>query len=302
MNSRFLAVAAVALLCCACSQTPLTTPLLDQARGDYVAATNNALIATYASSEFKQAGDALEQANSAAARNESLAKVDQLAYVARQNIASARETAKGRAAEADVASAGRQRDQIQLAQRTTEADRAKQEADRAKLEAERAKSDAEQSKAMANQAQRDADAARAQAASLEAQLADLAAKKTERGLVITFGDVLFATDEARLLPGGMANLHKLADVLRQHPERRVTVEGFTDSTGTPAHNQALSERRADAVRAALQQEGIDPGRVLIHGYGPEYPVASNATAAGRQLNRRVEIVLSDENGRVPPRT
>lgn len=295
MNTRFLTLLGAALLAAACSQTPLTTPLLDQARGDYVAASNNPLIATYASSEFKQAGDALDQANGAAARNESLAKVDQLAYVARQKIATAREVAKGRAAEADVANAGRQRDQVQLAQRTAEADRARIDAERAKADADRAKNDAERARS-------DANAARAQSASLEVELAVLAAKRTERGIVVTFGDVLFATDQARLLPGGMSNVRKLADVLQQHPERRVTVEGFTDSTGALAHNQALSERRADAVRAALQQDGVDPGRVLVRGYGPEYPVASNATAAGRQLNRRVEIVLSDENGRVPPRT
>ncbi|MES2127977.1 MAG: OmpA family protein [Pseudomonadota bacterium] len=288
MSTRFLSLAGAALLCVACSQTPLTTPMLDQARGDYVAASNNPQIATYAPAEFKAASDALEQANGAAARNDSLNKVDQLAYLAKQKIATAREVAKGRAAEADVANAARQRDQVQLAQRTAEADRAKNDAAHAKIDADSAK--------------RDADAARAQAASLEVQLAILAVKKTERGLVVTFGDVLFATDQARLLPGGLSNVHKLADVLQQHPERRVTVEGFTDSTGTAAHNQVLSEHRADAVRAALQQEGIDPGRVLVRGYGPEYPVASNATAAGRQLNRRVEIVLSDENGRVPPRT
>lgn len=120
-------------------------------------------------------------------------------------------------------------------------------------------------------------------------------------MVITLGDVLFGTDMARLNPEGLRTAKKLADVLQQNPQRTVLVEGFTDSTGTAAHNQELSERRATSVRTALQEMGIAPERVAVRGYGQAYPVASNTTAQDRQLNRRVEIVLSDASGKVPQR-
>ena len=132
-----------------------------------------------------------------------------------------------------------------------------------------------------------------QADALAAQLAELQAKQTERGIVITFGDVLFNTDQAVLTEGGQRTLRKLADVLNQNPDRSVMVEGFTDSTGSSAHNLELSQRRAEAVRSALMAMGIEGTRVATRGYGEAYPVAGNDSAGNRQLNRRVEIVLSD---------
>jgi outer membrane protein OmpA-like peptidoglycan-associated protein len=94
----------------------------------------------------------------------------------------------------------------------------------------------------------------------------------------------------------MRTAQKLADVLQQNPQRKVLVEGFTDSTGSSAYNQELSDRRATAVRTALTAMGIAADRVAIRGYGEAYPVAGNDTAQSRQMNRRVEIVLSDETG------
>ena len=144
-------------------------------------------------------------------------------------------------------------------------------------------------------------AALTQAAILEAQLAELAARKTERGIVITLGDVLFATDQARLTPDGMRTAQKLADVLQQNPQRAVLIEGFTDSTGSSAHNQELSERRASAVRGTLQEMGVARQRITIRAYGEAYPIAANDTAPSRQLNRRVEIVLSGDDGTIQQR-
>ena len=310
MNKAFprLAMLAAAAMLAACSSMPLSTPMLDQARGDFVAANNNPQVSTYAPLEFKQASDALELANAAAAHQESLDKVDKLAYLAKQKIATATEIAKQKAAEADVAAARSQRDQLRLQARTAEADRAKSEADRAKMDANAAQAQAVAAQGAAADAQRQAMAAESQtrdaqarAASLESQLADLQAKKTERGLIITIGDVLFGTDQARLTPAGMATVQKLADVLNQNPTRNVLIEGFTDSTGGHAHNQELSERRADAVRAALTQMGVARERVAMRGYGEAYPVAPNDNAGNRQLNRRVEIVLSNEGVAIAPR-
>ncbi|MFZ3287075.1 MAG: DUF4398 domain-containing protein, partial [Telluria sp.] len=119
------AALASAILLGACSTLPTTTPALDQARGDFVAANNNPQVSTYAPLEFKQASEALDQANAAAARKDSLDKIDKLAYLAKQRIAIAREVAARKAAEADIANSARQRDQVRLEARTAEAERAR---------------------------------------------------------------------------------------------------------------------------------------------------------------------------------
>lgn len=287
-------ILAIAALVGACSSGPGTTSLLDQTRSEYRMAQSNPNVANYASLEMKQAGDALAQANAAASGNDSAEKIDKLAYLARQKIALTQEVAKQKSAEAEVVSAGKQRDQIRLDQRTTEADQAKASAEQSKVAAQVAQGEAAA-------AQRKTQEAQARAAQLEAQLADLAAKKTERGMVITLGDVLFGTDLARLNVEGMRTAEKLANVLQKNPQRTVLVEGFTDSTGTAAHNQDLSERRATAVRGALQELGVARERVAIRGYGEAYPIAANDTAQNRQLNRRVEIILSDDTGKISPR-
>jgi outer membrane protein OmpA-like peptidoglycan-associated protein len=310
MNAKFFkaTILASAVMLAACSSTPTTTNMLDQARNEFVAANSNPAVSSYAPLEFKQASDALDAANAAAARRESLAQIDQLAYLAKQKIATAQQVASQKAAEADIANSGRQRDQLRLQARTAEADRAKMDAERAKMEADRARMDAQSAQAQANDATRAAQNAEAQtreaqarAAQLEAQMADLQAKKTERGMIITIGDVLFATNQATLTADGVNNVRKLADVLNQNPNRTVLVEGFTDSTGTSAHNQELSERRAGSVASALTGMGIGRERVAMRGYGEAYPVAGNVSSGDKQLNRRVEIVLSNEGVAIPPR-
>jgi len=140
-----------------------------------------------------------------------------------------------------------------------------------------------------------------QVQSLQQQLADLKAQQTDRGMVLTLGDVLFETGRSELRPGASRTVDQLAAFMQRNPTRSVEVTGFTDSTGSVELNQALSERRADAVRSALVLRGIDPQRVITKGLGPALPVASNNTQAGRQQNRRVEITISDEKGSIPPR-
>jgi outer membrane protein OmpA-like peptidoglycan-associated protein len=248
----------------------------------------------YAQVELKDAGEALDRANAAANHDESAEKVDQLAYLAKQKIALTQETARQKSAEAEVAGAAKQRDQIRLSQRT-------HEADQAIISAQQSNAVAQVALGEAADAQHKTQEAQAHAAQLEAQLADLAAKKTDRGMVITLGDVLFGTDLARLNADGMRTAQKLANVLQENPQRTVLIEGFTDSTGTGSHNQELSERRAGAVRTALEELGVSGERVATRGYGQTYPIAANDTAQNRQLNRRVEIVLSDANGKVTPR-
>lgn len=296
MTSNFLKAIAFAgtVALTACSTVLTTTPTLDEARADFVAANNNPQIATYAPMEFKQAGEALDRANQAAASKESLDTIDRLAYVAKQRIATAQEVAKAKSAEAEVANAGRERDRVQLEARTAEADRAKRDAAAAQAQAQAAQ-------AQAAAAQQQAAQQSERAARLEALLVELHAQKTERGMVVTIGDVLFATDRAELNANGMANVRKLAEIMMQNPDRTVMVEGFTDSTGSAAHNKDLSERRAASVAQALASLGVPRERIGTRGYGEAFPVASNDTASNRQLNRRVEIVLSNEGATIPPR-
>ncbi|MFB9241024.1 DUF4398 and OmpA-like domain-containing protein [Massilia antarctica] len=302
------AILASVLALGACSSVPTTTPLLDQARGDFVAANNNSRVSTFAPLEFKQASEALEQANAAAARKESLEQIDKLAYLAKQKIATAQEVAKQKQAEADIAASGKERDAVRLEARTAEADRAKMDAAASKAAAAAANADAAAAQNQAAAAQGQVAAAEAQtreaqarAAQLEALMTDLQAKKTERGLIITIGDVLFGVNQANLTPNGQATLRKLADALAQAPNRTVLVEGFTDSTGSSAHNQQLSERRATSVRAALVDMDVARDRVAMRAYGEAFPVAPNDTAGNRQMNRRVEIVLSNEGATIAPR-
>ncbi|KQQ45728.1 flagellar motor protein MotB [Duganella sp. Leaf126] len=288
------AAVAVAIVLSACSSAPITTSELDGARSDFVAAQSNPAVAASAPVEFKAAADALDRANAAAAQRESLADIDKLAYIAKQKIAVAQEVTKQKQAEANVAQASRQRDEVRLEARTAEADKARMAADRAKAEADAARQQADAAAASARDEQ-------AKAAALQQQLNDLQAKQTDRGLVITLNDVLFNVDKAELSAEGMRTAQKVADVLAQEPKSVVLIEGFTDSTGSSAHNLDLSQRRADAVRQALTGMGIPSSKISTKGYGAAYPVAGNNDAAGRQLNRRVEIVLSQNGARITNR-
>ncbi len=297
MKSQYLipSVFAMSIMFAACSTTPTTTSLLDQTRGDFMAAQSTPSVASNAPLEFKAASDALDRANAAAAKKESLDEIDKLAYLAKQKIATAREVAKQKQAENEMANAGRQRDEIRLEQRTTEANQARISADQAKSQANLAKADADAARAQADAAANSARDEQAKNAALQQQLADLQAKQTERGIVITLSDVLFNVDRAELSAEGMRTAQKMADVLLQEPQSVVLIEGFTDSTGSASHNLELSQRRAESVRNALIGLGVKSDKIATRGYGEAFPVASNSDAGSRQLNRRVEIVLS-QNG------
>lgn len=313
-----LAVAALA----ACSTTPTDTVLMGQARSDYRAAQADATTQSLAPNELRAAGDALAQAEAALARRDDVATVDQLAYLARQRTALARETASRKNAEAMVAQAGDETTRMRLAARTQQADAATAAAATATRDASAATRDAEAAQRQANAAQRDAARSQQQAANsqqqaamsqqqaeeakrrtemLETQLRELNAKQTDRGMVITIGDVLFDSGQANLRSGGLQNIQRLSGFLKQYPQRKALIEGYTDSVGSDSMNVALSTRRAEAVMSALAGMGVDRGQLAAQGYGEANPVAGNDNAGGRQANRRVEIVLSDENGALKSR-
>lgn len=138
---------------------------------------------------------------------------------------------------------------------------------------------------------------------LEAEMAELKAKQlpvkvTERGLVLTLGDVFFAFDKADVRPRGRVIIDKIAEFLYKNQERTVSIEGHTDSRGSDEYNRDLSQRRADSVRFLLISSGIDSSRIQAKGMGESYPIASNDNDGGRQLNRRVEIIIENQRGTV----
>ena len=126
------------------------------------------------------------------------------------------------------------------------------------------------------------------------QIDDLNAEETERGLLVTLGDLLFASGRAELNSNANHNLTTLTDFLNRHPQRTVTIEGHTDNVGSESANFDLSQRRADSVKSYLQNQGIAASRLLASGKGEGSPVAGNDSATGRQLNRRVEIIISND--------
>ena len=280
LNTRFMSacvlattVAASSLLLSGCNSVPRSDSRLDAAHATYNALQMKDGSATVAPIEMKDAQDALSSADEALKAHRDAEIIDQKVYLAQQRVSVAEQAYSRKDAEQGLKKLNDDRDKERLAARTNEADRTKAQLQGAKDELKDA----------------------------QEQLKDLQAKKTDRGLVMTLGDVLFDTGKATLKSGGMRDLDKLAAFMSANPDRKVAIEGFTDSTGGDDMNQALSERRADAVKAALVNAGVSADRITTRGYGKAYPVAGNEAAAGRQLNRRVEIVLSDESGNVAPR-
>ncbi len=214
----------------------------------------------------------------------------------RLSAQAARDAAERAKLDADAAAA-------RLAQEKADADAAaarlaqeQQAAEAARLAAERARADAE---AQARQAQASADAADRERAELRERLRQqlnsvLETRETARGLIVNISDVLFDTDKATLKPGAREKLARVSGILLAQPGINVAVEGHADSTGATDYNQKLSERRAGSVRDYLVGQGISGGAVATTGFGETKPVATNATAAGRQQNRRVELVVSGD--------
>lgn len=200
------------------------------------------------------------------------------------DIASAR--AQSRLLEDQRKGLAEQRERSRLEARTNEADRAHRDARMARSDAELARGEADAA-TQANQS------AQQQTEELQRQIADLNAKASERGLVVTLGDLLFATGRSELRGSASAHLAKLAQFLNRYPERTVIIEGHTDSVGSEASNQSLSQRRADAVKSYLAAQGVGASRLTSAGLGEGSPVGSNDSATGRQQNRRVEVIISN---------
>ncbi len=222
-------------------------------------------------------------------------------------IAEQRSRAEAEAARAEAERLAERARRARAEQAAQEAEMERREAAQARAMAQRrAEEEREQRMAAERRAQEleeEARRMRAEAERLQEQIAELEAQPTERGLVLTLGsDVLFDLDKYELREGAERTIGRIADFLNEYEERQVLVEGFTDSTGARDYNMGLSERRAVSVRDALVERGVDEQRIRTRGYGPDYPVATNETQAGRQLNRRVEVIISDDDEDVPART
>jgi len=284
VNYTKASIAAVvsAVLMTACASTPKRVEQLEQARSDVQTLSSDPLAQQAASQELSNARKSLEQAENAlkAGHKE---EVLHFSYLASQQAQTGQERVSEIRAREDVAKGESERNRVLLESRTAEAERATAAAQ-------------EQARIAQNQAQQ-ADAARQEAETAQRQLAELQAKQTERGMVLTLGDVLFDTAAATLKPGAGAVLDRVAGFLKENDGTKVLIEGHTDSRGSDGYNEQLSQRRAQAVADGLAFRGIDRNRVEAVGRGEALPVASNDTMAGQQQNRRVELVFSDASGR-----
>jgi outer membrane protein OmpA-like peptidoglycan-associated protein len=287
MNAKLVIGVGVALALGACAGMPQPNPALETARAAVHSAEADPNVNRYAPLDLQAAKKQLEIAETAYQERKD-AQVGQPSYMATQEARLAQAHAAAKADDARVAAGQTERDQIMLAARTREAENAKLAAANAKQEA--------------NAAIVERDQANEEIARVQAELEQLKAKPTPRGMVLTLGDVLFDTGRSELKPGAGRTLDQLAQFLTEHPDRRVQIDGFTDSVGSDAYNEELSQRRADAVKAALMTRGIDPGRIGTEGYGKAYPVASNTDSGGRQLNRRVEVVIGNNDTPIAPRS
>jgi outer membrane protein OmpA-like peptidoglycan-associated protein len=257
-----ISVAGVAVILAACSSTPETIPELEAARAA-VPKMEASPRAGVAASNISEARKALDRATDLQAKGKDIEDIRQEAIVAAANAEIANQKILTAQAKEEIEKGTLERQQVVLETRNAEARAAEQRAKQ-----------------------------------MEAELKAMKARETERGMILTLGDVLFDTGKATLKPGAYTTIDKLAGVLNSSRDRKVMIEGHTDSTGSDATNQALSQARAEAVQTALLQRGVQASQISAVGKGETSPVASNDTASGRQSNRRVELIFSQDASRV----
>ncbi len=258
-----------------CAMSPTSPDGSEDVRSKLTELQQNPDMMTHARIELRDAEAAVKLAEQPLASDEAVLAEHRL-YMADRMVEIARAKGEARLMEADRERLGEERDAARLAARTREADQAHADAQRARS-----------SQAAA------AEMSAREAEELQRQIAMLEAEATERGLVLTLGDVLFATGSADIQGGTNQNLEKLVNFLNQYPDRQVLIEGHTDNVGSAMFNQNLSRQRAESVRRFLTERGIENRRLSVSGYGFERPIASNDSATGRQQNRRVEVVIEN---------
>lgn len=251
---------------------------------------------TYVPAEVHKARESLVLAEQSFADEPTTQKTKDIAYVAQRKalIAEALGTREAERRKRAAADSDFQRTQGAMLQQTQQALSGTQaqltDAQRATMEKEQRLQQEAAARAAAEQKALQNEEALKQAQDSLAKLA--AVKEDQRGMVITLsGSVLFASNQAVLLPEARTRLDQVAAALLATKERKIVVEGHTDSRGNDAHNQQLSQARAEAVRSYIVQAGYDPDLIVAQGVGEQRPVADNGTAEGRANNRRVELVI-----------
>ncbi len=293
--SSLTALAVATVLFAGCASAPTVTPALEQARANVRSAEADPAVLKYASLDVKKAADSLRRAEELSAKRESPADIDSAAYIASTQARTAMAIGRAATEEEAIKAAEADRERVRADANARRASVAQAQAANAQIAAANANADANAARQQAAAASADAAQAQAQAAALQQELADLQARQTDRGMLVTLGDVLFEFGRAEVKPAAQNALDKLAQYLNQHPDRRVLIEGFTDSVGSDSANLALSQRRSQAVADALRARGIDPTRIATRGYGEAYPVASNSSSSDRAMNRRVEVYISNDS-------
>lgn len=253
-------------------------------------------VAQRAEAELIRAGVALDSARAVAiqARNQPFA--DAVAHIALRRVQTAQ--AEHRLALAEMATDSLRTARLQRLLTLTEAQRealarqqrlSEEEISMLRVQRSAAEQQADSLRRAVEEANARLNQALAQLRELVTEITNI--RETQRGLVINLSDILFDVDQARLRAGALANVRRISALLNQFPEYQIAVEGHTDATGSASYNQQLSERRAAAVREALVEGGVDPGRITSRGFGLTQPIATNDTPAGRQQNRRVEVIV-----------
>ncbi|RJQ67297.1 MAG: OmpA family protein [Desulfobacteraceae bacterium] len=290
----FFAAGIVAIGCA----TPQSQEL-KQAQQSYSLAKDDPSITQNASVTLYEGKQALDRAQ----RAEEIEEQKHYAYVAQKKIDLARVQADQLQTRQEVEELQEQQESFLLALRRKQAEQARQRAEQAQEELQayrgrerqqelsRAQEETQSAQQEVQRAEQEAQQAQAELQQLRQEMSDMDARQTETGMVLTLSDVIFEFDQAQLKTGAERSIGRLSEFLNRHPDRKVLVEGFTDSVGSDQYNRSLSERRAEAVAQALEADGVSPDRISTRGLGEDYPLATNETVAGRQQNRRVEITI-----------
>jgi outer membrane protein OmpA-like peptidoglycan-associated protein len=284
-----IAVAVAATLFAGCASVPKHPAGSEQVRAKLTALQSEPTLANRAQVAIKDAEGAVVLAEMT---EKDLVLAAHRVYLADRKVDTARALAETNFSEQERTALNEQAEKARLDSRTREADVAKTDALVARAESAEQKVAANSARSDADAAQVAANASQLQAAELQRQIEVLQARPTDRGLVLTLGDTLFATGKSEIKSGATANLDRLTTFMNEYPKRTAAIEGFTDSMGSDEMNQSLSERRADAVKRYLIDQGVGSARLTSTGRGESSPVADNESAAGRQQNRRVEVVIS----------
>ena len=325
-RAGLLMVAAAMLVLGACTTAPKKDLALEQVRTQLDELKSNEDLVGYAPLALGEAERSLRRAETATGSD---TQRIHLIYMADRRIQIARAVAQREQLDQEYAQLEKERNDMLVRGSKLEAERARMEAEKARMisqataeDAERARQEAQaaqqreaessrnaaqareeakQAKALAASsdtaaqlAKREAELATQQADTLRRQLENLQLRQTESGVVVTLGDVLFETGETQLRDDAMASLVEVVDLLQSEPDKKIRIEGHTDSTGDAETNLKISQQRADAVRDALVSLGVDADRITAKGMGEDFPIATNETEDGRRQNRRVDVILLDK--------